>query len=69
MLAAFSLAAITIDPTEPLHLAPLVAATLIMYAAYAVVLLAALHRRFIHNVNALAGARLSTLLSSHCSWS
>ena len=53
VLAAFSLAAITIDPTQPPHLAPLVAATLMMYAAYAVVLLAALHRRFIHNVNAL----------------
>src|SRR4051794_17782308 len=51
VLAAFSLAAITIDPTQPIHLAPLVAGTLIMYAAYAVVLLAAMHRRFIHNVN------------------
>jgi signal transduction histidine kinase len=51
VLVAFSLAAITIDPTRPLYLAPLVAGTLMMYAAYAVVLLAALHRRLVHNVN------------------
>ena len=48
-VAAFSLAAITIDPTEPRRLAVLVAATLIMYAAYAVVLLGALHRRYVRN--------------------
>src|SRR5258708_1347133 len=51
VLAAFSLAAITIDPTEPRNLAQFVAPTLILYAAYAVVLLAALHWRFVHNLN------------------
>ena len=51
VLAALSLAAITIDPTQPLHLAPLVAGTLMIYAACAVVLLAGLHRRLIHNLN------------------
>ena len=50
VLAAFSLAAITIDPTEPERLAPLVAATLILYAAYAVALLGALHWRFVRNL-------------------
>ena len=49
VLAAFSLAAITIDPTEPKQLAPLVAATLILYAAYSVALLGALHRRYVRN--------------------
>lgn len=49
VIAAFSLIATVIDPTQPSSLAPLVDATLMMYAAYAVVLLAALHRRFIHN--------------------
>ena len=53
VISAFSLTAIMVDPTEPRHLAILVTATLIMYAAYAVVLLAALHRRFIHNPNAV----------------
>src|SRR6476469_8193251 len=51
VISAFSLAAIVIDPTEPQRLAPLVAGTLMMYSAYAVVLLASLHRRFIHNPN------------------
>jgi len=51
VLAAFSLAAITIDPTQPRNLAPLVDGILMTYAAYSVVLLAALHRRLIHNVN------------------
>ena len=56
VLAAFSLAAIMIDPTQPLHLAPLVAGTLMIYAACAVVLLAGLHRRLIHNLNVATGA-------------
>jgi signal transduction histidine kinase len=50
VLGALSLVAITIDPTQPLSLVPLVAATLIMYTAYAVVLLAVLHRRLVNNV-------------------
>jgi signal transduction histidine kinase len=52
VLAAFSLAAITIDPTEPPQLSLYVGATLSLYAAYAVALLGALHWRLLHNPNA-----------------
>jgi len=51
VLTALSLAAITIDPTEPQQLAQYVATTLILYAAYSVAMLAALYWRFIHNLN------------------
>jgi len=51
VLAAFSLAAITIDPVAPLDFSQFVARILILYAGYAVVLLAALHWRFVHNLN------------------
>ena len=50
VLAAFSVAAIAIDPTEPAHLAHFVTITLVLYAAYSVAVLAALHWRLIHNV-------------------
>jgi signal transduction histidine kinase len=50
VFALLSLVAITLDPTQPIHLAPLVWATLMTYATYAVVLLAALHRRLIRKL-------------------
>jgi signal transduction histidine kinase len=49
VLAAFSLAAIAVDPTEPRDLAAYVVLALILYAAYAVTILATLHWRYIHN--------------------
>ena len=51
VLAAISLVAITVDPTEPQNLAQFVAATLILYAGYAVAVLAALHWRIIYKLN------------------
>ena len=53
VLAAISLAAISIDPTDPPGLANIVAMILILYACYSLALLAALHWRFIYNVNGI----------------
>lgn len=51
VLAAFSLAAITIDPSEPQRLVPFVSTTILLYAAYSVLILAALHWRIFANLN------------------
>lgn len=50
VLAGVSLAAISLDPTEPPDLSNLVASVLIIYACYALAILMVLHWRFIHNV-------------------
>ena len=51
VLAGVSLAAISLDPTEPPDLSNLVASVLIIYACYALAILMLLHWRFIHNVH------------------
>src|SRR5262245_40982246 len=51
VLAAFSLLAITIDPTEPLDLSFWVAVALTLYAGYALAVLAALHWRVVHTLH------------------